>query len=1018
MHFLLGAIVTAALSRLVSAYPSSAQAYFYNDSVAGTDSQIKYNGQELDLSDPSRGIWNIGSKGSATHSLKLPLTWTNATQDISGDRLPTERSASSNLEWTLTNANGSIVIPALFPSQAHLDLIRAGLIPEPSIALNEGALRWVLEDTWTYSASMQPLFDDIREWDSFLLYFQGLDTIANISLGGDQIGSVDNQFRQWIFDNVTDILTSLPQRDNKNLTITFEPATAYAKRESAKEPHYPDQLESPNGPASSVYTYPYRNFIRKEQSAYGGWDWGPAYSPAGPFRPAYLVGFKRGNDGKAQDKDSSAATGKSNQAFVYGSSIDIYKKGSFNNLPPRQDANWVVNVTLDVYATEDLQGNEIDVQIRDTEHRGKITLPRSIRKGYNTGLHGTFEVADGQVDRWWPRPFGDQRLYWFDLSVGDQVKWSKRSGFRTVLANQERVSQQDIDDGWAPGNHFHIAVNGQRIYTHGSNIIPFDTFYPRASLDAIRWYIDSAQLSGQNLVRVWGGGIYQSDAFYDLCDEKGLLAWSEAIFSVSLYPTYDSFLDNVRNELRENVRRLNHHPANALWAGNNEGEGYIESARSALANGSIYEAQYERLFDQVILEEVRANTRSLSYIPSSTTNGYTSLDPYVGRYKNATPGEVYGDGEYYGYTTEQFWNASQYTYKTPFRLVNEYGFHALASIHGLDRVLLEETDYDFNGTVVRNHNKHSPPGSPDNYPWPADDGQYEMSSAVEAWFTKPKAAPGSRRHLKQWSYSTQVMSAWYIGVQTLEYRFRSMLPQRNLGGLYWQLNDVWAGSTSWSSIEFGGRWKMLHYLIARTQHRIAAYARWNDDAKEVSLVVASDLQNGAKGTLKATWYSFDGTRLNYTSYDWKMSEINATVLDSGSVASFAGGNTSAWLHLQVHSTHAGKEYYNEEFFAQPGIFKSLQLRDPQLSIKHVSTSGKNVTLEVSARASTSVAPWFQLDHPEGVLGYFASDERDVRPTNGFWLRPGEKRTVKFVTAFGQPVEEGYSVRSLWDNTQA
>lgn len=268
MQFVLGSVLALAVGRLASAYPLHQQTPFFNDS--GSD--IKYNGLELDLSNPAQGIWNLGSKGKTTHQLKLPLTWSNASQDLSGDHLPTEESAIGNLEWSLSNANKSIVVPALFPSHAHLDLIKAGVIPETSIGLNEGTFRWVFADTWTYTASLQPLLDDVKSWDSFVLYFQGLDTIANISLGGKPVGSVDNQFRQWIFDNITETIKSLDHSDNKNLTLTFHPAFDYVKQESTKEPPYPDNGQVPSGAATFNFPYPFRNFIRKTQSDFG-WDW-------------------------------------------------------------------------------------------------------------------------------------------------------------------------------------------------------------------------------------------------------------------------------------------------------------------------------------------------------------------------------------------------------------------------------------------------------------------------------------------------------------------------------------------------------------------------------------------------------------------------------------------------------------------------------------------------------------------------------------------------------------------------
>lgn len=1002
---------------------------------------LTYLGQERDLSWPAGGIWSLSSR--ASHQLPVPLHWTRADQDLSNKDNSTDNS-TDQLQWWLTSSNGSISVPALFPSQAHLDLLSAGVIAEPSIGLNEGTSRWIMDETWSYTASLEPLLHHLAGWDTFLLYSQGLDTVCDVKIGDSVLARTDNQFREWLFDTAV-IREALLAEVLTNITLIFHPATTYALNESLREPHYPDQLENPDGPASSVYEYPARNFVRKTQSDFG-WDWGPAYAPVGPHKPAYLVGFR--NKSSATAELRTHATAKTSQIFVRSTSLEIYKTGSRNNLPPDQGADWTVNVTLDLYSTVIIDEAYLHVRVLHTPHKAELRLPR-IKAGYNDGLSVSFCIpsqGEHAPELWWPTKLGNPRLYdvRFTLATSSSAKesavWSKRTGFRTVVLNQEPVATADVDSGWGPGAYFHIEINGRRIYVQGSNLIPFDTFYPRISLEVISWHVRSALLSGQNLIRVWGGGLYQSDAFYDLCDELGILVWSETIFAVSMYPTYDDFIDNVRVEVQENVRRLNHHPSQTHWAGNNEGEQGMLAVTNSLANGTVYQRQYEYLFDEVVRETVLANSRAMSYIPSSTTHGYLSLDPYVPRYLSKREGEVYGDGEYYGYSVPQFFNTSTYSYETEYRLINEYGMHSMSSMYGLRRVLEKPEDYAFNSTVLRAHNKHSPAGGLD-YPFPADDGQGQMWEGIKMYLPVPNvteqelnaeshaprsAASISKREslLSHLAYLTQVLQAVYISTQTYHYRFRASLPSRNLGGVYWQLNDVWPGSTSWSSMEWGGRWNPLHYAMSRAQGRIAAYANWNADEESLSLVILSDVldvEGNVQGVLNATWYDWSGMVLNSTSFSWSSTGIGASVvsppLPLSEYLPTRAEPKDAWLHLVLTGdvNRSGTplnsvRYNNEEFWSAPTSLRDAPLLDPRLTMQHLG----NDRFNVSVGEASTVAPFVWLEHPEGVLGYFAQDDDEQLPSNGFWLKGGESRTVRFVRAFddGMGTHSGFVARTL------
>ncbi|CAO1620973.1 unnamed protein product [Parajaminaea phylloscopi] len=1004
------------------------------------ETAARYIGQELDLTTADRGIWSLAS-AEASHALSLPLAWTNATQSLTGTHL--RMNGRSGLQWSLSNANGSIVVPATVPGQAHLDLIQAGLLAEPSIGLNEGPARWVIDEpTWTYSASLEPLFPQIAQHGTLLLYFQGLDTVADVYVDQTLIGTTRNQFREYVFDNATEALKSAALRRQGNLTLVFHSIPPFAETESKKEPWYPAW-------ASLLYQYPKRNFVRKDQSSFG-WDWGPAYLPVGPFKAPYLIAL---NASMERQRSSESHGGKTDGAFVVSTAIDVSKKGSYNNLPPDQAAPWIVNASLDIFASRGSSDAQLQIRIPKLGS-AKVVVPMNLTRGLNRGVLATLEIPSTGKSAprlWWPAAFGQPHLYDVELTLlesrhkrADSAQWRRRIGFRTIVVNQEPVSHAEIAAGWAPGSHWHVEVNGRQVYTHGTNLIPLDTFYPRIGLDTIEWFIDSVLASGGNLIRVWGGGVYQSDAFYDMCDEKGIMVWSETIFACSMYPTYNDFADEVRAEVRDNVRRLNSHPSQMLWAGNNEGEGEMLDNARYNTNGSLYRAPYDYLFNQVILEQVRQATRKDSYIPSSTTHGYLQLDPYVPRYLNATPGEVYGNGEYYGYDAAQMWDVSKYTYNSSFRLINEYGFHAMASPQGLERVLVDPQDWEINSTVVRNHNKHNPPGSL-AYPWPADDGQRQMTEPVELYLPRPRAVGPSRTHIAQWSYSTQLMSAAYVAVQTLQYRWRSSTPQRNLGGVYWQLSDVWPGATSWASIEFGGRWKSLHYAMSNAQGRVVPYALWDQTAGTVALTVISDYSEaeysqGVQGTLRATWYDFAGKSLAEKEYDWSVQGINATTVSPAAAPLAympAGVNVSqVWVHLQVEArTPDGDKVISasEDFWTIPGNLKAAELADPKLTLGSAAGNGHAITV---TNRGGSVAPWVWLSHAEGVLGYFARSPAaslPMKPCNNFWLRPGESRTLSFIQQRGRlewasvpprgrsraqarpATVKDFAVRSLWDN---
>ena len=403
--------------------------------------------------------------------------------------------------WTVSNPNGSVSVPGQLPSQAHLDLYAAGVIPDPYYNLNDFDLRWVVWSNWTYTSA--PVSGLSNETDSTWLQFDGLDTFASISFCGKHVASTNNQFRQWWFD-VSSILKSCSE-GKEVISIDFGSAPIIANR-IANEP---GQETWPFG-VQQLYEFTNRWFIRKEQSDFG-WDWGPAFAPAGPWQPAYVVQLE------------------SNQLHVRNSIVDIYRKGQLNNLPPDQSQPWVVNASLDYFGSMP-SGASLDYVLRDVDNK---TVTKGSFSNVNTTdstVTGSTSIAEDLVDLWWPSQLGKQTLYWMsiDLKSSDGTTLTtvtKRVGFRTIVLNETPISQAQLAQGIAPGNNWHFEINGHEFYAKGSNFIPPDAFWPRVTVERMTQLFDSVIDGNQQMLRVWASGAYSPDFMYDLADEMGILLW-------------------------------------------------------------------------------------------------------------------------------------------------------------------------------------------------------------------------------------------------------------------------------------------------------------------------------------------------------------------------------------------------------------------------------------------------------------------------------------------------------------
>ncbi|KAJ7880790.1 glycoside hydrolase family 2 protein [Mycena olivaceomarginata] len=884
----------------------------------------------------------------------------------------------AGLDWTLLNQNGSIAVPATIPSQAHLDLTRAGVITEPLLGINDFTERWVFMDNWTYTADISPFLESISdEADQILLVFNGLDTIANITLAERPIAWVNNQFRQYVFD-----VSFLSEITSGNLTVAFESAYYYGQNVSSR----PDAAEDLRNSFFEFEIPAHREYIRKTPSDFG-WDWGPAFLPSGIFRPAYLVSLSNAN--------ATNSTARAQQlVFVEESSVDIYKVGQNFSVPANETADWVVNVTLALRSAAAFSSPSISLAFAELNLTSPAfpvdSLPTTIDSpSWVTVL---WHIPDSIPQRWYPHNLGTPQLYNLTITLdladsAEDVQLTVRTGFRTVKLAQLPYLQEEVDArGITPGDQWHFEINGKAFYSLGTNIIPLD--------EKVRWVLESAVRSGQNMLRIWGGGIYQPDSeeaggynLYSLCDELGILAWSEFVFSDAFYPLNDFLLESIEPEVRQNIRRINKHPSNIQWAAGNEIEVIMLLFNSTFGGTQVY--VFVALFQDFLYNIAVSETHSVPYTDCSTTRGVLSLDPYIIRLNNGTPGEIYGNNERYNYDASQAFNYSTFPVS---RFVNEFGFHSMPSFYSWEEVLESPEDFSFNSTVVASRDHH-PPALGFSFPNPnAPQGQAQMTQGVELWLPTPSTSD-SNQTFAQWCWSTQIFQSMGMSSQIAWYRRGAGQGENNLGALVWQLNDIWQG-VSWSAIEYSGRWKVLQYGLTTAFSPVTIYPFWTPDNETFEVVITSDRWEAVEGSAQLTWYDWSGKVLNTSTYDFTVPTLNnSLILQTVGLDSIlpAGHNaTDVWMLLNLTVQVDNKPVTNEQYFT-PVSLADASLVDPEIQIS--STADLTFTLS----ATSGVAPWTWLDHPAGTVGL------------KFLLNEALSTTAS-------PDPADFVLRSLWNNT--
>ena len=668
-----------------------------------------------------------------------------------------------NGSWSMNQRGEDVIYKASVPGSVLSALLDAKAIPDPYDRMNEYPVRDLFRNDFIFQREFEISGDFLKEEQAELVC-EGLDTLTDIFINDRKVFHADNMHRTWRIP----VKESLMEGKN-TIRVEFLSVLKYIEEYS-----YEENKEITYTACGAMKG---NQLVRKAHSMFG-WDWGPQLPDAGIFRNIGLESW----------------TGRR------------ILETKFHQEHEKDAVKLQVNVRFS-QACRGQERQKFRVTLKEKE-TGNIVAEKEEILGESREWEGVFEVLNPRL--WWPNGYGEQPLY--ELSAvlfnedGSAAQEEKKTiGLRTLTVSRER-------DCW--GREFAFQVNGVKIFAMGANYIPEDCVYSRITKERQEYLLDCAVRAHFNCVRVWGGGYYPSDTFYELCDEKGLIVWQDLMFACNVYDATDAFLESCAHEIEDNVKRLRHHPSLGLWCGNNE----IESAWNNWAefqneSGNL-RADYIKLFEYVVPSVLKKHDPDTFFWPSSPSSGGCFVSP---------DDENDGDAHYWDvwHGQKPFTDYRKYF----FRFCSEFGFQSFPAMKTVES-FTEPEDRNIFSRVMESHQKNG-----------------SANGKILYYLSENFRYPAK---LEDLIYVSQVLqgSAIQYGVEHWR-RHRG----RCMGTLYWQLNDNWPVA-SWSSVDYFGRWKALQYMACRFYAPLAASLVKEDG--RVSLFVENE--TGNKRSWKAKIY--------------------------------------------------------------------------------------------------------------------------------------------------------------------
>ena len=782
-------------------------------------------------------------------------------------------------EWPLRGASKGAWMKARVPGSVHTDLLANRLIEDPFYRGNEPKLQWIGKSDWEYRTTFDASPDLLRR-KHVELVFDGLDTYATISLNGVPLLEADNMFRTWRVD----CKRALKRGANELRVLFRSPINEILPR--MKTLGYELPASNDQGEKTSPHT-------RKAPYQYG-WDWGPRFVTSGVWRPARLEAW-----------DDARLVGL--------------------HVVQNQLSKDAAQLTAEVEVESSGDGDAV-VIVEDAADKS-VSARQTIKLSSGSNRHA-LKLTIPSPQLWWPNGLGAQKLYTLRARLLVNNRPSDELSTRVGLRTLELRQRPDKD-----GKSFTFVVNGVPVFAKGANWVPADSFPERVTRERYRQLIQSARDANMNMLRVWGGGYYESDDFYELCDEMGIMVWQDFMFACSMYPGDEKFLASVRAEAEDNVRRLRNHPSLVIWVGNNEVEtawqhwGWKQNLPAKLWD------DYKKIFHGVLPEVVAALDPTRPYWPSSPSSNL----------EEDSDSQRMGDVHYW-----EVWHAAkpfvEYEKQHP-RFMSEYGFQSFPEIETVNYYTLP-SDHDIQSPVMLAHQKH-PRGN----------------QLIREYMLRDYPEP---KDFESFLYVSQVLQA--EGIKVGAEHMRRIMP-RNMGSLYWQLDDCWPVA-SWSGIDYFGRWKALHFY-ARRFYADTLLSPHVEDGR-VELYVVSDRTQAQSAELRVTLMDFAGRALWEKRQDVTVEPLASKSYLGVPVEELLRGRDASKLFLHCELASGGRVASANNVFFKP--YKELAIPAPRVSTNVARTrEGFAVTLK-----SDTLARAVYLS-AEGLEGTFSDNYFDLAP---------------------------------------
>jgi beta-mannosidase len=779
-------------------------------------------------------------------------------------------------------------LPATVPGDVHLDLLANKKIGDPFYRDNEPKLQWIENASWEYRLSFEVTAAMLAR-SNLELVFNGLDAAAQVYVNGAKILVTDNMFRIW----------RVPVKGHlhagKNLLYVVFPSPIKAAEEVAAR----DPWQAKTKTEAKTY-------IRKAAYEYG-WDWGPRFVTSGIWRPAQIEAWDKVRiaDFAIRQRDVSSVVAHADAEVEVEAASAGSAKVSVQYTDNRRPA------TLSTVATLHAGRNVID-------------LPVEIR----------------QPRLWYPAGYGDQPLYEFTAQVGAGGQTAEtrkvKAGLRSIVLDRHL-------DQW--GRSFQLIVNGIPVFAKGADVIPFDSFPNRVTSADYRRILQSARDANMNMIRHWGGGYYETDEFYSICDELGIMVWQDFMFGNDWQPGTYGFKLNIEAEAEDQVRRLRNHPSIVVWSGNNETESALNwGGRSGLPADVRLQMWQDYLteFSGILPRVVARLDRETPYWPSSPSSDYEALSP------SYESGDAHIWDVWHGRVPFS-------TYETHHaRFVTEYGFQSFPEMKTIEAFTQPEDRTGIFTAVMLGHQKNN-----------------EGNSIIHDYLLKDYSEP---KDFASFLYVSQVLQA--EGIKIGAEHFRRSRPD-TMGSIFWQLNDCWPVA-SWSSIDYYGRWKALQYYARRFYAPILVSPHVENGALKVYIV--SDKTKTTQATLRVRLMDFDGKVLLEDSRAVEVTPLDSKVyLDwpLKKVADAGAADTSR-VFIVADLSANGEQISRNLVYLAPT--KGVHLKPAALSVETIGGNGSykiRVTSRVLARSV-----------------YLSFGDLDVKVSDNYFdLLPGETAEI-------------------------